>query len=78
VAFLEPNPKVLRNLHIILIWGKGFRVQDLVQFGTVLDLRTNTSQKREAVPRRARIQGSEIFVSLHSGVIKNKRKIEGL
>ena len=27
-------------------------------FGTVLDLRTTTSQKCEAVPRRARIQGS--------------------
>ena len=27
-----------------------------VQFGKVLDLRTSSSQKREAVPRRARIQ----------------------
>ena len=30
----------------------------VVLFGTVLDLRTTTSQECEAVPRRARIQGA--------------------
>ena len=30
------------------------------------DFRTTTSQEREAVPRKTRIQGSLTFVSLHS------------
>ena len=44
--------------------------------GTVLDLRTTTSQKCEAVPRRARIQGSWTIVSLNSRLESNRGKEE--
>ena len=37
-----------------------------VPIGTVLNLRTPTSQKCAAIPRRAHIQGSYTFVSLTS------------
>ena len=40
--------------------------------GTVLNLRTTTSQKREAVSRRARIQGSQTSVSLNSRLESKK------
>jgi hypothetical protein len=44
-------------------------------FGTVLVLRTTTtSQKCEAVPRRARISGSWTFVSLNSRLESNKEE----
>ena len=40
---------------------------------------TTTSQKREAVPRRARISGSWTLVSLNSRLESNKEeKVEGL
>jgi len=40
----------------------------------VLNLRTTTSQKCEAVPRRARIQGSWNFESLNSRLESNKEE----
>ena len=48
----------------------------VVPFGTVLDLRTTTSQNCVAIPRRDRLEGSKTFVSLNSGwrVIKKKKK----
>ena len=42
--------------------------------GTVLNLRTTTSQKCAAVPRRARIEGSYSFVSLNSRLESNKEE----
>ena len=52
----------------------------VVSFGTDLDLRTTTSQNCEAVPRRARIQGSWTFVSLNYRLESNREeeKIWGL
>jgi len=51
--------------------GVGCRVDRL------LNLRATTSQKCEAVPRRARIEGSLTCVSLNSklGSIKKKKKV---
>jgi hypothetical protein len=43
---------------------------------TVLHLRTTASQKCAAVPRRARIQGSETFASLSSRVGINTEEEE--
>jgi hypothetical protein len=43
-----------------------------------IDSRTPASQKREAVPRRARIQGSQTFVSLNSRMIKETKDLEGV
>ena len=45
-------------------------------FGTVLDLRTTASQNREAVPRRACIQGSWTCASLNSRLESNKEEKE--
>ena len=44
--------------------------------GTVLDLRTANSQKCEAVPRRARIEGSKTLYHSTPGskVIKQKKR----
>jgi len=42
--------------------------------GTVLKLRTTTSQKCAAIPRRARIQGSWTCVSLNSRLESNKER----
>ena len=44
--------------------------------GTVLNCRTATSQKCEAVRRRARIQGSWTFVLLNSGLERDKEQEE--
>ena len=55
--------------------GQTFRLR-VVPFGTVIDSRTHTSQNREAVPRRARIQGSQTFVSLNSRLASNTDKEE--
>ena len=49
----------------------GFRV---VQFGTIFDSRGATSQKCEAAPRRARIQGSSTLVSLNPRLESNKEE----
>ena len=46
----------------------------VVPFGIVLDLRTTTSQKCVAVPRRARIQGSYNCVPLNSRPESNKEE----
>ena len=40
----------------------------IVPVNIVLDFRTTTSQNCGAVPRRTRIQGSPIVVSLNSGL----------
>jgi len=45
--------------------------------GSVLDLKTTTSQNCEAVPRRARSQGSQIVVSLNSRLENKKKKKPG-
>ena len=44
-------------------------------FGIVLDSRASTQRKCEAVPRRARIKGSQTFASLDSG-LKSKKEEE--
>jgi hypothetical protein len=41
-----------------------------------IDLRTTTSQKYEAVPRRARFQGSKTVVSLNSRLESNQEEGE--
>ena len=51
---------------------KKAKLRQDVEIGTLLNLRTSTSQKCEAVLRRARIQGSKTCVSLNSGVESNK------
>ena len=43
-----------------------------VPIGTGLNLGTTTSRKSAAVPRRARIQGSQTFVSLNSRLESNR------
>ena len=48
----------------------------VVPFGTVMDLRTTTSQNCEAVPRSARIEGSQTFVSLNARLASNKYREE--
>ena len=42
-----------------------------------LDLGTTTVQKCAVLPRRARIEGSETFVSLNSRLKRNKEQKEG-
>jgi len=59
-----------------------------VPIGAVLNSRTNTLHKRAAVPRQARIQGAETFVSLNSRLegllgpaseaINRKKKFQGM
>ena len=51
------------------------RLRD-VPIGAVLNLGTTSSQKCEAVPRRARIQGSLTRVSLNSRLDRNKEEEE--
>ena len=46
-------------------------IRDLVKV-TLLDSRTTASQNCDAVPRRARIQGTQTFVSLNSRLESNK------
>jgi len=46
------------------------------QFSTVLDSRTTTSQKYEAVLRRTRISGAKTFVSLNSWLESNVEEEE--
>ena len=46
----------------------------VVRFGTVLDLRTTTWQKCGAVPRRARIEGSQTCVSLNPRLESNEEE----
>ena len=41
-------------------------------FGTVINLRTTSSQNYEAVARKARILGSQTFVSLNSRLESNE------
>ena len=48
----------------------------VVRTAPVLDSRTTTSQKCEAVPRRARIQGSWTFVPLNSRLERNEAEEE--
>ena len=52
---LTPTPNPAKQLPARAVPRPKGRV---VPFGTVLDLRTTTSQKCVAVPRRARIEGS--------------------
>ena len=47
-------------------WGGTVGDDEKWGVGTALNLRTTTSRKYAAVPRRARIQGSQTFVSLKS------------
>ena len=42
--------------------------------GRVLDLRTTTLQNREAVPRKARSQGSWKFASLNASLERNQEE----
>ena len=49
-----------------------------VPFGTLLSLRSIASQKYEAVLRRARIQGSQTFVSLDSRLESNEEENKGV
>ena len=52
--------------------GQGLKLR-AVPIGTLLNLRTTTtSQKCEAVPRRARISGSETLESLNSRLESNE------
>ena len=48
--------------------GSGVALFSAVQLGTVLNLRSNTSQKCETVLRRLRMQGSKTCASLKSRV----------
>ena len=45
-----------------------------VPIGTVLNLRKSFLQKCEAVPRRARVEGSSTCVSLNSRLESNEEK----
>jgi len=49
----------------------------IAPFGTVLDLRTTSSKNCEAVPRRARIEESQTFVSFNSRLKSNKERERG-
>ena len=79
LGFLAVLDKPLARVLLLLVYRRQRALRLRFTRTAVLNLKTTNSQKCEAVPRRARIEGSQTFVGLRVialglRVIKQKRE----